>query len=82
MIHSVMHTWTLHYCKETFGVKHGELQSEVDLFNQHWETVRVNTNTMGRVTISHSNSRIAEAAAQQFQHTIKRHSWWKEIYHV
>lgn len=80
MKHTEMHTWTLQYCKETFGTNHKALADEVALFKQHWKNAIVNANRMGEVTISYSCRRTAEAAAKQFQHAIARHDWWKEIH--
>jgi hypothetical protein len=80
MIHSEMHTWSLKYCKDTFGASHKALQDEIKLFNQHFPSVAVNADRMGYVIVQHSNKRIAEGAAEQLQNALLRHDWWKEVY--
>lgn len=39
MKHNEMYTWTLRYCKETFGTNHKALADEVTLFKEHWKTL-------------------------------------------
>lgn len=79
MKHTEMHTWTLLYCKETFGINHKALADAVDLFRVEWPNVIIYIDRMGEVAISCTCPWVAEGCAIKFQSTISSYTWWKEI---
>ena len=86
MEYEATHKYTIRFCPITIMVNigyaefHAAMKEEVALFRKAWFTTEFDYD-LGWISLTHNNRDVAYDAATAVLTAMKRHVWFKEVYH-